>query len=78
MKKVKEFNFEGAKRGPKHNPAEMKVQKTIRLDMDIFIWLLKRADETRIPYQTAINSILKLAMDKDLAQKSIPDLGKTG
>ena len=69
MKKDKGFNFKGAKRGPRVNPAETKVQKTIRIDADIFIWLMKHAEETRIPYQTFINSVLKREMDMNTLLK---------
>ena len=42
--------------------AETKVQKTIRLDLDVLSWLLKESERKGIPYQTLINITLKSAM----------------
>ncbi len=39
-----------------------KVQKTIRLDLDVLTWLVTEADRRGLPYQTLINSTLKEAM----------------
>lgn len=71
MKKVKGFNFAGAKRGARVDSQTTKVAKTIRLDMDIVEWLVRESEQTRIPYQTLINYHLKQAMDADADQKTI-------
>ena len=39
-----------------------KVQKTIRLDLEIVAWLVQEAARRGIPYQTLINSILRETM----------------
>lgn len=39
-----------------------KVQKTIRLDLDVLAWLVKEGDRRGLPYQTLINTTLKEAM----------------
>ena len=39
-----------------------KVQKTIRLDLDVLAWLMKEGSRRGLPYQTLINSTLKEAM----------------
>jgi len=64
----KEFNFKGAKRGPRHDPKTTKISKTFRLDYDVFEWLLKEADRTGIPYQTLMNSKLKMLMTQEQGQ----------
>jgi len=60
----KEYNLKKMK--PMKRPAwankELKVIKTIRLDMDIVSWLLQQSEKRGIPYQTLINSLLKEAM----------------
>ncbi|MBS1961185.1 MAG: BrnA antitoxin family protein [Bdellovibrionales bacterium] len=54
-----------------------KVQKTVRLDLDVLAWLMKEGERRGIPYQTLINSILKEAMQlsdaglKDLVRKLV-------
>ena len=39
-----------------------KVQKTVRLDLDVLTWLVKEADRRGLPYQTLLNSTLKEVM----------------
>ena len=39
-----------------------KVMKTIRLDADVLEWLVARAGEDRIGYQTLLNALLRRAM----------------
>jgi len=54
-----------------------KVQKTVRLDLDVLAWLLKESEQRGIPYQTLINSTLKEAMNttesklKELVRKVV-------
>lgn len=54
-----------------------KVQKTVRLDLDVLAWLLKESEQRGIPYQTLINSTLKGAMNttesklKELVRKVV-------
>ena len=58
----KEYDFSKAKlhKGPlvKAN----KIQKTFRLDEDVFEWLLLESKKNGMPYQTYMNSVLKKQM----------------
>ena len=36
-----------------------KVQKTVRLDLDVLSWLMREGERRGIPYQTLLNSLLK-------------------
>lgn len=58
----KEFNFKGAKQGARVSASETKVAISVRLDMDVMVWLKQEAERTAIPYQTLMNSILKQSM----------------
>jgi uncharacterized protein (DUF4415 family) len=60
MKKEYDFNKAKVHKGPivKSN----KVQKTFRLDEDVFDWLQLESKKTGIPYQTLTNSLLKKQM----------------
>jgi uncharacterized protein (DUF4415 family) len=64
------------KRGALAKP-DTKIQKTIRLDLDVLSWLLKESEQRGIPYQTLINTTLKAAMRetkddlKDLIRKLV-------
>jgi|JI7StandDraft_1071085.scaffolds.fasta_scaffold485440_1 uncharacterized protein (DUF4415 family) len=51
-----------------------KVQKTIRLDLDVLAWLVKEGQRRGIPYQTLINSTLKEAMLRSDATSADGDL----
>ena len=51
-----------------------KVQKTIRLDLDVLTWLFKEGDRRGLPYQTLINSTLKEAMLRSEAGSTSGDL----
>ncbi len=58
----KEFNFKGAKRGPRISREATKVSVTARLDSDVVSWLRKEATRLGLPYQTLLNSLLKQSM----------------
>jgi len=64
------------KRGAVASPAT-KVQKTVRLDLDVLSWLVKESARRGIPYQTLINATLKEAMQtsgdglKELVRKLV-------
>lgn len=51
-----------------------KVQKTIRIDLDVLGWLVKEADRRGLPYQTLLNSTLKEAMMRSQAAEADPAL----
>lgn len=42
-----------------------KIAKTFRIDLDIFNWLYTESQRTGIPYQTLMNSKLKLLMEAE-------------
>ncbi len=41
---------------------DLKISKTIRLDVDVLLWLQDKADEEGMGYQTFLNSFLKKSM----------------
>ena len=58
----KEYNLKKMKlhkRGPLLDEKNTKVQKTLRLDLDLIDWLIKEGDKRGIGYQTLINSVLR-------------------
>ena len=69
----KEYNFKKAKvnKGPVVRPTKSnKIQKTFRLDEDVFEWLLSESQKKGLPYQTLMNSLLKQLM---LQEESLAD-----
>lgn len=44
-----------------------KVMKTLRLDADVLRWLMEKAGQRGIGYQTLLNMILRDAMRRDAA-----------
>ena len=81
----KEYNLKKMKRAqsPSWSNKELKVIKTIRLDLDIVSWLLREAAKRGIPYQTLINSLLKESMNaaslessKDRLRREIREIVK--
>jgi uncharacterized protein (DUF4415 family) len=42
--------------------ADAKVQKTVRLDLDVLSWLMQEGERRGIPYQTLLNALLKERM----------------
>ena len=62
----KEYDFSKAKlhKGPIVS-SKGKIQKTFRLDEDVFEWLVREGKTRGIPYQTLMNSLLKQAMRQD-------------
>lgn len=45
-----------------------KIAKTFRIDVEIFTWLYEESQRTGIPYQTLMNSKLKMLMDQEKGQ----------
>lgn len=62
----KEYDFSKAKvhKGP-IVPKGGKLQKTFRLDEDVFEWLVSEGKRRGIPYQTLMNSLLKQLMNQE-------------
>ena len=44
---------------------DAKIQKTVRLDLDVLSWLMREGERRGIPYQTLLNSLLKEQMRKE-------------
>lgn len=63
----KEYDFSKAKvhKGPIVSNKGSKIQKTFRLDEDVFEWLVKEGRRRGIPYQTLMNSLLKQMMNQE-------------
>lgn len=55
-----EYDFSKAKKGRVYK--DLKVIKTIRLDVDVLVWLQKEAAKEGMGYQTFLNWYLKKAM----------------
>lgn len=47
---------------------DAKVQKTIRLDLDVLSWLVKESETRGVPYQTLLNMVLKEAMNRSSSE----------
>ena len=54
--------------------SDVKIQKTIRIDLDVLSWLLKEGEKRGLPYQTLINSILKETMNKENPREDLKKL----
>ena len=50
------------KRNSVKTSKDLKVSKTIRLDVDVLEWLQNKAEDEGVGYQTFLNSFLKKAM----------------
>ena len=63
----KEYDFSKAKlhTGPIVSNKGNKIQKTFRLDEEVFEWLVKEGARRGIPYQTLMNSILRQSMNQE-------------
>jgi uncharacterized protein (DUF4415 family) len=63
----KEYDFKKGKvhRGPIVKSKGIKIQKTFRIDLEIYNWLVKEGQRKGIPYQTLMNSILKSFMENN-------------
>lgn len=63
----KEYDFSKAKihKGPIVSNKSNKLQKTFRLDEDVFEWLVNEGKRRGIPYQTLMNSLLKQLMNQE-------------
>ena len=58
-------------------PKSTKVQKTIRLDVDIFEWLQDEGDGQGIGYQTFLNQFLRDSMVRSHQQENLQEIFKT-
>ena|SRR5687768_4431301 len=53
-------------------PSNIKVQVTLRLDLDVLEHFKKRAEDSQAaPYQTQINAELRKIMEKDLSDEAV-------
>lgn len=64
MKKEYDLKKLKVKRRGARIPGNAKVMKTIRLDAEVLAWLLERAEERGIGYQTLLNMLLREHMTK--------------
>lgn len=74
----KEYNFSKAKirKKPILNSKESKIQTSIRLDADIFLWLQSEAKKQHVPYQSLMNKYLREVMDKPSFENRLAALEK--
>lgn len=64
----KEYDFSKAKvhKGPIVSQEKgNKIQKTFRLDAEVFEWLVEEGKRRGLPYQTMMNSLLKQIMNQE-------------
>ena len=74
----KEYNLSKAKlrTKPKLNAKEAKVQTSVRIDADIFIWLQNQSEIQHTPYQALMNKYLREAMNRPSVENRIAALEK--
>ena len=69
MKKEYDFSKMRGRRRGRVVPPTAKVQKTVRLDLDVLRWLMREGKERGIPYQTLLNLVLKEHMRKSALKR---------
>ncbi len=62
MKKEYDLKKMKMRRGPVIDAKTTKVQKTFRIDYEIFVWLIEEGDRRGIGYQTLLNMLLRERM----------------
>lgn len=74
----KEYNFSKAKvrKKPTLNAKESKIQTSVRIDADIFLWLQEEAEKQHTPYQALMNKYLREAMGKPSLENRLAALEK--
>lgn len=74
----KEYNFSKAKvrKKPILNSKETKIQTSIRIDADIFLWLQEESEKQHMPYQALMNKYLREAMGKPSVESRLAALEK--
>lgn len=76
MKKEYDFSKGKARKKPAMNPKETKIQTSVRIDGDIFLWLQDEAEKQHIPYQTLLNKYLREAMNKPSIESRLSAIEK--
>lgn len=76
MKKEYDFSKGKVRKKPFLNVKETKVQTSVRIDADIFLWLQAEAEKQHIPYQTLLNKYLRDAMDKPSIESRLAAIEK--
>lgn len=76
MKKEYDFSKGKVRKKPILNVKETKVQTSVRIDADIFLWLQAEAEKQHIPYQTLLNKYLRDAMDKPSIESRLAAIEK--
>jgi uncharacterized protein (DUF4415 family) len=73
----KEYDFsKGKLSGPVVNPKETKLKTSIRLDLDLVMWLQKQAHSESVPYQTLVNKYLREIMSKPALEERVAAIEK--
>lgn len=76
MKKEYNFSKGTVRKKPALNAKETKVQTSVRIDADLFIWLQKESERTHIPYQTLLNKHLRDCMEKPSVESRLEAIEK--
>ncbi|WP_347358094.1 BrnA antitoxin family protein [Bdellovibrio sp.] len=76
MKKEYDFSKGKVRKKAALNPKEAKVQTSVRIDADIFLWLQAEADKQHLPYQTLLNKYLRDAMSKPSIESRLSAIEK--
>ena len=74
----KEYNFSKAKlrKKPILNAKESKIQTSVRIDADVFLWLQEEAKKQHAPYQALMNKYLRETMGKPSLESRLTALEK--
>ncbi|WP_415063199.1 BrnA antitoxin family protein [Bdellovibrio sp.] len=76
MKKEYDFSKGKVRKKPKLNPKETKVQTSVRIDADIFLWLQKEAGKQHLPYQSLLNKYLRDTMERPSVESRLAAIEK--
>ncbi|WP_374032445.1 BrnA antitoxin family protein [Bdellovibrio bacteriovorus] len=76
MKKDYDLTKGKVRKKPALNPKETKIQTSVRIDGDIFLWLQAEAERQHIPYQTLMNKYLREVMSKPSIESRLSAIEK--
>lgn len=71
-----EYDFSDSTVTPGLDPKSTKIQTSIRLDADLFMWLQSHARQENIPYQTMINKLLRESMQRPSVEDRLTRIEK--
>lgn len=74
----KEYNFSKGQIKKKSllDSKSSKIQTSIRIDADIFLWLQTQSEIQHIPYQSLMNKFLREAMEKPSVESRLSAIEK--